>query len=43
MKEQLVHSPRTELDMMDSNRDIATGGDDGLEKRVTISRGRNYM
>jgi hypothetical protein len=34
MKEQLVHSPRTELDIMESNRDIATGGDDGLEKEL---------
>jgi len=34
MKEQIVHSPRTELDMMVSNRDIATGGDDGLEKEL---------
>ena len=34
MKEQLVHLPRTELDMMESNRDIATGGDDGLEKEL---------
>ena len=34
MKEQLVHSPRTELDMMESNRDIASGGDDGLGKEL---------
>jgi hypothetical protein len=34
MKEQLVHSPRTELDTMESNRDIATGYGDGLEKEL---------
>ena len=34
MKEQFVHSPRMELDMMESNRDIATGGDNGLEKEL---------
>jgi hypothetical protein len=34
MNEQLVHLPRTELDMMDSNRDIMNGGDGSLEKEL---------
>lgn len=43
MKEQLVHSPRTELDMMESNRDIATGCDDGLKKSYNQSRKKLHI